>query len=161
MRTAHIAARVPPAMKARLEELATEEGKTCSEILKELIARRFAVSGRDDDADDDAEPSSPGKAVTFDLLIDETIRCQEKLSRIEALVDDGDEPDHLRIIRKVCERRMTELTEQLKALEYEETGVDHDDLADDQPATEASDEGQPVTAEPERPDYDKTVFGDG
>ena len=159
MQTAHIAARVPPEMKARLEELATEEGKTCSEILKELVARRFAVSGRAADSAANAEPSSPGLAVSFDLLIDETIRCQEKLLRIEALVGDGDPPEHLVRIRKICQLRLTELSEKLKTLE-EETGVDVDDLPDDQPETETSDEGQSVTAEPEH-DYDKEVFGWG
>lgn len=129
--TVHIATRVPPDMKARLEELAAEEGKTCSQMIKDLVERRFEVSCRDTGGG--ASPS-PGTLVSLELVLDEMFRFQKKLSDIEELMTHYEVPPSPMVtMRDVCQRRLVELSVRLEALDQERAEADDGNTGDDLP----------------------------
>jgi len=120
-----VQARVDPIVKERLDQLAEAEGRTSSDIVKELLEKRFSYS---EDLAVEAAESRGGDAaaaatdaVVFERLAQDLVSCHEMLSKLDRILQEANDsgsgvPDSILAVRRGYQRKVDGLGTQLNGL---------------------------------------------
>jgi hypothetical protein len=122
MESSFVGLRVSSDLKERLNAKAMREGKTLSELMKELIETSVSLSGAENGVS--AAVIRDKSSTALAEILDELKVYQEKLEVLERVIkrnggDDaffGGAPEHLLKAKKACQERLNEIIRQIDQL---------------------------------------------